>query len=169
MRIQQQCVQLTSKNTSPSEETGREILTPNRSMASHTHPQPESSEPLQIVVVENHEDTRTLLARYLRSQGHRVECVSNMAEALEAVPGAPWDVLISDIGLEDGDGWELLCQLNPPPRLYAVAISGYCSPNDVEKSLAVGYQRHLIKPFTPDDINTVLKAARAHHAKFGTD
>jgi CheY-like chemotaxis protein len=137
-------------------------------MPSPLQSQPAATGSLQIVVVENHEDTRTSLAGYLRSLGHRVECVSNMAEALEAVPASPCDVLISDIGLEDGDGWELLCQLNPPSRLFAVAISGYCSLDDVEKSLAVGYQRHLIKPFTPDDIRTVLQAARAHHAKVCT-
>lgn len=137
-------------------------------MTPSLQPQTASSNPLHIVVVENHEDTRTSLARYLRSLGHRVECVSNMAEALEAVPASPCDVLISDIGLEDGDGWELLCQLNPPSHLYAVAISGYCSPADVEKSLAVGYQRHLIKPFSPDDIDAVLQAARGHHARVCT-
>ena len=122
---------------------------------------------LRIAIVENHEDTLTSLTRYLESQGHQVDTATCMREGIDLLSDVLYDVLISDIGLPDGDGWELLCHINPPPATYAVAMSGYCSKADQEKSLAVGYRRHLTKPFTPADIDVVLEAARMHHAQPG--
>ncbi|WP_038167576.1 response regulator [Verrucomicrobium sp. BvORR106] len=124
---------------------------------------------LRVVVVENHEDTLLYLTRYLRSLGHQVQSATSVQEALELVPGSDCQVLISDIGLPDGDGWEMICQINPARHVYAVAFSGYCSREDQERSFAVGYHRHLTKPVTLDHINEVLAAARAHQNTFASE
>ena len=63
---------------------------------------------LRIFVVENHEDTLTALTGYLTQMGHAVRSALTMEDALRKLPLADCDVLISDIGLPDGDGWELL-------------------------------------------------------------
>ena len=116
---------------------------------------------LRIFVVENHEDTLRWLSRYLEMLGHQVMPARTMREALEAIPGAQCDVLISDIGLPDGDGWELLRRLEARRPVYAIAMSGFGMTADRTKSLAAGYQAHILKPFEPE----VLEAALAEAAR----
>lgn len=113
--------------------------------------------PLKIFVVENHQDTLIYLCRYLEQQGHAVRSARDMQSALQVLPEEPVDVLISDIGLPDGDGWELLRNLEPPP--FAIAISGFGATGDQRKSQAAGYRHHLIKPFLTEDLDAVLLSA----------
>jgi len=115
---------------------------------------------LKIFVVENHADTLTYLCRYLEQQGHAVRSARDMQSALRVFPEEPVDVLISDIGLPDGDGWELLRNLEPKP--FAIAISGFGTGTDLRKSQAAGYREHLIKPFLTEDLDAVLEAAVRH-------
>jgi len=70
--------------------------------------------PLRIFAAENHEDTLLALRLYLEELGHSVESARTMTEALEKLPGSNVQVLISDIGLPDGTGWELLQRREPP-------------------------------------------------------
>ena len=70
-----------------------------------------NSRRLRILVVENHEDTLTYLTEYLQRQGHQVRGVRSMASAIQAFSDSNFDVLISDIGLPDGDGWQLIRQI----------------------------------------------------------
>lgn len=69
-----------------------------------------------------------------------------MGEALAQLPHGDCDV-ISDIGLPDGNGWELLRQLHLPRPIYAIALSGYGMGTDRERSLAAGYRHHLSSPW----------------------
>ena len=122
-------------------------------------------QPLRIFIVENHHDTRELLAMYLRGMGHTVFSASTMADALEKLPGAACDVLISDIGLPDGNGWELLQRLPAPQRpRYAIAMSGFGMNADRLKSQEAGYRRHLLKPFVPDELDQALAEAASEAA-----
>jgi CheY-like chemotaxis protein len=116
-----------------------------------------SSRRLRILLVENHEDTLTYLTRYLEQQGHEVCGVCDMASALKATCSSSFDVLISDIGLPDGDGWQLIRQMKPKP--FGIAMSGFGARSDCEKSFAAGYKHHLTKPFLPDDLDALLKEA----------
>ena len=77
---------------------------------------------LRILIVENHEDSLTYLTRYLEQQGHEVCGARDMASALEVISSLRFDVLISDLGLPDGDGWQLLAQMKPRP--FGIAMSG---------------------------------------------
>lgn len=112
---------------------------------------------LRILIVENHEDSLTYLTRYLQQQGHEVCGVRDMASALEVISSSNFDVLISDLGLPDGDGWQLLGQMTPKP--FGIAMSGFGSRSDREKSHAAGYKHHLTKPFLPDDLDALLQEA----------
>ena len=112
---------------------------------------------LRILIVENHEDSLTYLTRYLQQQGHEVCGVRDMASALEVISSSNFDVLISDLGLPDGDGWQLLGQMTPKP--FGIAMSGFGSRSDLEKSHAAGYKHHLTKPFLPDDLDALLQEA----------
>jgi CheY-like chemotaxis protein len=115
--------------------------------------------PLRIFIVENHDDTRDLLCLWLEQLGHRVFSASTVTQALAEIPRADCDVLISDIGLPDGDGWELLRRLRTPRPLYAIAISGLGTAADCARSKAVGFRHHLVKPTGTEQLTSILGRA----------
>ncbi len=103
---------------------------------------------LRLLVVEDHHDTLTTLERLLVRRGYVVRTASSIAECLEVVREYEFDVLVSDIGLPDGRGTELLEQLEMvlgklPP---AIAMSGFGMDEDIERSRHVGFAEHLTKP-----------------------
>jgi two-component system CheB/CheR fusion protein len=87
-----------------------------------------------------------------------------MREALQAIPQAHCDVLISDIGLPDGDGWELMRRLDGQRPVYAIAMSGRGLAGDHARSHAAGFRHHLVKPAGPEEIADLLERA-AHELK----
>ena len=112
---------------------------------------------LRILLVENHADTREVLISLLEGLGHTVVVAESMHGALGVAPSAQCDVLISDIGLPDGDGWKLLGQLNLPRPMYAIAMSGYGMASDRTRSKSVGYRHHLVKPMGIEQLEGILK------------
>ncbi len=117
------------------------------------------SRPLRIFIVENHVDTLKLLSLYLEGMGHTVASAHTMGKALETLPQAEYDMLISDIGLTDGDGWELMAKAHLPATVYAIAMSGFGMNADRLKSKAAGFRRHLLKPLLPTDLDAALDEA----------
>jgi CheY-like chemotaxis protein len=123
-----------------------------------------ASRPLRIFIVENHEDTRFLLSLLLEQLGHTVFSAATMRDALAAMPEARCDVLISDIGLPDGDGWALMTKLADNQPRYAIAMSGFGQTSDRQRSLGVGYRHHLLKPVEPNQLENLLDEA-AHELR----
>jgi CheY-like chemotaxis protein len=115
--------------------------------------------PLRILAVENHDDTRDMLCRLLKRRGHGVFLATTMEEALQVLRAQKIDVLLSDIGLPDGDGWELLLRAKDTCPAYAIAISGYGTLADKNRSRDVGYRHHLVKPFTVVELDALLREA----------
>jgi CheY-like chemotaxis protein len=115
--------------------------------------------PLRIFIVENHADTLLGLTMYLEQEGHTILSARTMEAALEMLPNEKFDVLLSDIGLPDGDGWELLRRAKLPENVYTIAMSGFGMNADRAKSKAAGYNQHLLKPFNPDELNRILEEA----------
>lgn len=122
-------------------------------------PETETPHPLRVFVVENHPDTLRYLRMYLEMLGHAVSSANTMQEALTALPEADADVLISDIGLPDGSGWELLRHVRLPRPVYAIAMSGFGMGADHARSRAAGYRHHLLKPFNPESLDAMLEEA----------
>lgn len=118
-----------------------------------------STSPLCIFIVENHADTLVYLRRYLEQLGHQVQVAHDLTTALERIPQTSIDLLISDIGLPDGNGWELLERLGPDLPYLAVAMSGCGANADRKRSRAAGYRHHLFKPFLPDELAPILAEA----------
>jgi DNA-binding response OmpR family regulator len=114
---------------------------------------------LRVFLVENHEDTARYMQLFLEQQNYHVCVATDMATALREIPNSHCDVLISDIGLPDGDGWLLMEKLGDRRPHFSIAMSGYGTGNDQQKSRAVGYDRHLVKPFTPDALLALLHQA----------
>ena len=125
---------------------------------------PEIVRPLSIFVVENHADTLKYLRMYLEQLGHHVRVARTMTEALAELPGSDCDVLISDIGLPDGDGWQLLREVVLPHLPYAIAMSGYGMNADRLRSKQAGYRHHILKPFEPDELEAMLEEAARERA-----
>jgi len=123
--------------------------------ASHS----ESVLPLRIIVVENHPDTLKYLRLYLEQLNHVVEGAQTMSDALRVLAKQEFDVLISDIGLPDGDGWELLRRAGPSRPGYAIAMSGFGMNADRSRSKEAGFRRHLLKPFMPSELDHSLEEA----------
>lgn len=112
---------------------------------------------LTFFVVENHQDTLDAIRMFLEAQGHKVEAAVDMTSALKMAANIKFDVLVSDIGLPDGDGWELLKKLKADMPVRAIAMSGYGMRADLDRSKAAGFGAHIIKPFGPADLDAAVK------------
>jgi CheY-like chemotaxis protein len=117
--------------------------------------------PLRVFLVENHQDTVKFIRLYLEHLGHEVTIARDMATALADFPKSKCDVLLSDISLPDGDGWQLMERMKERRPAFAIAMSGYGSRNDLHRSRSAGYNHHLVKPFPPADLIEVLREAGA--------
>jgi CheY-like chemotaxis protein len=104
------------------------------------------------LLVEDHEDTLQVLAAALRHRGHAVTAVGTMRLALEAMQDRVMDLIVCDIGLPDGDGWQLMEIARAHHRIAGISMSGFASPGDVQRSAAAGFSAHLVKPFDPDEL-----------------
>ncbi|MGE5610847.1 MAG: PAS domain-containing protein [Bacillota bacterium] len=115
----------------------------------------DGNHPLRILLVEDHADTAKLMSRLLMAEGHEVTTAGTVAEGLAAVRKQKPDVLISDLGLPDGSGLDLMRQLvTEGRRIPAVALSGFGTAADIEKSKAAGFAEHLVKPLSSVDALT---------------
>jgi CheY-like chemotaxis protein len=101
------------------------------------------------------------LQLYLEQLGHIVLFAQCKAQALKEIPRSNCRVLISDINLPDGNGWELMQELANLRPSYAIAISGYGMKADRQRSAQSGFRHHLVKPVFPDSLDTLLKEATA--------
>ncbi len=102
---------------------------------------------LRILLVDDHEDTRRILTRLLMRQGHRVEAAESVKAALAFLKDKRFDVLISDIGLPDGSGLEIMSKARQQQaELRGIALSGFGMEEDVRRSMDAGFGFHLIKP-----------------------
>jgi len=114
---------------------------------------------LAILVVEDHANTAQSIQRYLRQRGHRVHVASDVRSARALAASVKFDLLLSDIGLPDGNGWELLEELCTDRSIRAIAMSGYDTDADRARSKAAGFLEHLAKPLTPNELDRAFERA----------
>lgn len=105
-----------------------------------------SGAPLRLLLVEDNETTLDVLSRLLVRSGHRVMKARTCAEALAAARSEECDAVISDLGLPDGTGIELMAQLRALYRLPGIALSGYGMEEDMLRARQAGFSAHLVKP-----------------------
>jgi CheY-like chemotaxis protein len=107
---------------------------------------------LSILLVEDHADTAAVLGRLLRKMGHKVVHATTVAGALKAATsefqGAGPDIVISDLGLPDGSGLEVMRALSATGAIKGIALSGFGMESDIVESGAAGFSRHLVKPIS---------------------
>ncbi len=107
---------------------------------------PRVAVPLRLLLVDDHVNTLQTLGVVLRRDGHHVITATNIAEALGAAAANKFDLVISDLGLPDGLGTELMKTLRATYGLRGIALSGYGMEADVARSHEAGFTVHLVKP-----------------------
>jgi CheY-like chemotaxis protein len=116
-----------------------------------------SGPPLRLLLVEDHESTLDVLSRLLTRDGHRVIGVSTLAAARVAAATHTFDAVISDLGLPDGTGIELIEELRANYGLRGIVLSGYGMEKDLQRSLEAGCIAHLVKPVNVNELRQVLR------------
>jgi PAS domain S-box-containing protein len=118
---------------------------------------------LRILLVEDHADTAEAIAELLRLLGHEVTVALTFSDGLAAAaeihrrgPGGI-DVVVSDLGLPDGSGLDLMRELAQRYSLKGIALSGYGMEEDLRRSSEAGFERHLTKPVDFRALQTVLR------------
>lgn len=102
--------------------------------------------PLRVLVVDDHVDTARVLNMLLTRMGHHVTTADSVASALETISQKPFDLLISDIGLPDGSGLDLMREARLRGLRRGIAVSGYGMEQDIQRSREAGFADHLTKP-----------------------
>jgi CheY-like chemotaxis protein len=110
----------------------------------------------RILVVDDHRDTLRSMKLLLRRLGYEVLAAENMAEALRIAEEKQFDILLSDIGLPDGSGLELLRRIRQVQNVPALALSGYGMDEDLERSRDAGFSDHLTKPVSIDRLKAAI-------------
>ena len=122
--------------------------------------------PTRILVVDDHADTARLTARLLKRLGHRVEWANSYTAAMDlharrVSDGAAFDLLVSDVGLGDGNGYDLMRQLRARnPGLRGIAVTGFGTPADRADALDAGFAAALTKPVAIDQLGDKIDALR---------
>lgn len=99
-----------------------------------------------ILLIEDHEDTARAVAHILQTAGHRVSLAFTIGDALSLLVRESFDVIVSDLSLPDGTGIKLIHGIRGFCKTPAIALTGYAEPEDAQRCLEAGFDRHLAKP-----------------------
>jgi CheY-like chemotaxis protein len=125
---------------------------------------------IRLLLVDDSDDARELLAEALSETGARVDTAASAAEAFARLQTETPDVLISDVGMPYEDGFSFLRRVRalPPERggeVPAIALTAYTRAEDIREAEAAGYQMHLVKPASPDQIITAVETFAARNTQ----
>jgi PAS domain S-box-containing protein len=122
-------------------------------------PEPAAGEPkggLRILLIDDHEDTQRVLAGLLRRFGYEVSVAGGVKEALKIFSLQSIDAILSDIGLPDGSGYDIISEAKRIRAVKGVALTGYGMSEDVRRSTEAGFDFHLTKPVDVAELRSVL-------------
>ena len=125
---------------------------------------------LRVLVVDDQADTRDMMLAVLEQVGAEVTAVESVDQALQALTHTSFQVLISDIGMPDKDGYLLIQQVrqldNATKNIPAIALTAYATEADRRHALDAGFQAHLQKPIEPDElVKTIITQAINYPAR----
>jgi len=142
----------------PSPVPARQAAKPSPSPASI--PAAPLTRPLSILLVEDHDPTRLTLSQLLRQRHYDVGSAASLAEARSLIQERKekFDMVISDIGLPDGTGYDLMAEMRrSTPGIRGIALTGYGMEQDLAHSMDAGFTVHLTKPVTMESLEKALK------------
>jgi CheY-like chemotaxis protein len=126
-------------------------------------PAPETNETgtVNILLVEDHSDTRRVLSSLLGRSGHEIITAKGVGDALQLLAHTQVNVLLSDLGLADGDGLDLVAKAKAlQPKIKAIALTARGSEKDYEIGKKAGFDHYLTKPFDFHELRTLLNIAQ---------
>jgi CheY-like chemotaxis protein len=115
-----------------------------------------SDKSLRILVVEDHSDTLQALSRLLNYFGHDISTADNARGALDMIEAKEFDVVLCDIALPDGNGYDVITEAKRKGAVKAVAISGFGGRDDIERGKNAGFDFYLAKPVDFHELRSVL-------------
>ena len=110
----------------------------------------------RVLLVEDNETTARVMARLLRQMSHQVETAGDIASAIRAAEAEPFDLLISDVGLPDGSGLDLMRRLKEQYGIAGIAVTGYGMEEDIESCREAGFLVHLTKPISSEQLDAAI-------------
>jgi nitrogen-specific signal transduction histidine kinase/CheY-like chemotaxis protein len=120
---------------------------------------PVARKTMRVLLVEDHEDTNRSLTNLLRRRGYQVHSARSVQSALELAANERFDVLVSDIGLPDGSGIDLMQKLSAEYSLFGIALTGFGMEEDIRRSHDVGFHHHLVKPVDLNRLDALIQQA----------
>jgi CheY-like chemotaxis protein len=120
------------------------------------------SEFLRLLLVEDHPDTAEILSRLLRAGGYQVQTAHSATAALQLASSSRFDLLVSDVGLPDATGYELMHQLQSLYGLKGIAMTGYGMEEDLRKGREAGFSEHLVKPIDLAKLHEAIRRVSTH-------
>ncbi|HEY8836043.1 MAG TPA: response regulator, partial [Chthoniobacterales bacterium] len=111
----------------------------------------------RVLVVDDHVDTCTGMKMMMERRGYRVTLAHTADQAVEKANQKEFDLVISDIGLPDRSGYELMQELSTTKGLRGIALSGFGMENDVSRARAAGFSEHLTKPINFDRLDEAIQ------------
>ena len=116
----------------------------------------------RILLVDDHLDTARAMGRLLKRWGCEVQTADSVAAALKVADTSQFDILISDIGLPDGSGLDLIRQLKTKYPVRGIAVSGFGMEEDLSSSRRAGFAEHLVKPVDLGQLETTIRKLLAN-------
>ena len=113
---------------------------------------------VRVLLVDDHDDTCRMMARLLRGSGYHVATANSISGSLQTADADQFDVIVSDIGLPDGSGLDLMRQLLAKRPIKGVAVSGFGHAEDIRRSKEAGFLEHLIKPVDAQQLEMVIQS-----------
>jgi signal transduction histidine kinase/CheY-like chemotaxis protein len=121
--------------------------------------EPRAATSMRILLVEDHPGTLAAMTKLLTEMGHSVITAKTVKEALAAAEHEPIDLVVSDLGLPDGSGHDVMRALRHRYNLKGIAVSGFGMDEDLRKSEESGFERHLVKPIDLQKLQTAIEQA----------
>ncbi|MBA2744189.1 MAG: response regulator, partial [Chthoniobacterales bacterium] len=141
-------------------------LRPADSGETRATPQQQSA---RLLVVDDHHDTCVGMKMILERRGYQVTVANSANEAVERANAEDFDLLISDIGLPDRSGYELMQELHANKGLRGIALSGFGMENDVSRARAAGFSEHLTKPINFERLEQAIQSLLQLQPANGSD
>jgi signal transduction histidine kinase/CheY-like chemotaxis protein len=120
-------------------------------------PEPGAASHRRVLLVDDHHDTCLAMKRMLERRGYQITLAHSAEQAAEKVRTQEFDLLISDIGLPDRSGYELMREVSLNKRLPGIALSGFGSEQDVNQAREAGFAEHLTKPINFERLEKTIQ------------
>lgn len=128
------------------------------------HSGPHRAGALDILLIEDHEDTAEVMSQLIRALGHEVAVAASVAGALALTTAHRFDLVVSDIGLPDGSGIDFIRAFRKESAAPAIALTGFGTDDDVRRSMDAGFTAHLTKPVNFEQLERLIEETMEQRA-----